>query len=113
MDNPPRSYTNPSPNHDPSTRQEVSLISDASTFTYWYSSGDKVAWECANGGQIWTADAAASSSVETTATIPGGFCTTGFHSLQTYFIVGLMVDIVCQLYMAFLICKSASTGQLA
>jgi len=64
---------------------------------------DKVAWECANGGQVWTADAEANGSVSTTATLPGGFCTTGFHSLQTYFIVGLIVDIVCQLYMAFLI----------
>jgi hypothetical protein len=64
---------------------------------------DEIAWECANGGQIWTAGAAAASSVSTTSTLPGGFCTTGFQSLQTYFIVGLVIDIICQLYMSFLV----------
>lgn len=66
-------------------------------------SADKVTWECANGGQVWTSDGAAASSVATTATLPGGFCTTGFDSLKTCFIVGLVVDIVSQWYMAFLV----------
>jgi hypothetical protein len=64
-----------------------------------------IEWECNNAGQLWTsanatqiADAANSSSV----TIPSGFCTVGFSSLNTAFIIGLLVDIVFQLYMFFL-----------
>jgi len=61
---------------------------------------DKIAWECSNGGQLWTASAAA--GVTASGSLPSGFCATGFSSLNTAFILSLLVDIVCQLYMYFL-----------
>jgi len=60
-----------------------------------------ILWECENGGQEWNSTAAASGS-SSTATIPDVFCTTGFSSLMTAFVVGLVVDLVFQLYMLFL-----------
>lgn len=62
---------------------------------------DKIVWECNNGGQVWTAEAAA-SSVSKTGSMPGGFCAAGFNSLNTAFIISLLVDIACQIYMYFL-----------
>jgi hypothetical protein len=59
------------------------------------SSKDKIVWECNNGGQVWTAEAAA-SSVSKTGSMPGGFCAAGFNSLNTAFIISLLVDIACQ-----------------
>jgi len=61
---------------------------------------DKIAWECNNGGQLWTAPGAA--VVTSSGSLPSGFCATGFSSLNTAFIVSLLVDIACQLYMYFL-----------
>jgi len=58
----------------------------------------KIAWECENGGQEWSATALP----ETTTTVPSAFCTTGFASLNIAFIVALLVDIVFQIYMFFL-----------
>lgn len=65
---------------------------------------DKILWECANGGQLWSADAAAQTAAEgkTVTAMPGGFCAVGFGSINTAFIVSLLVDIVCQIYMYFL-----------
>ncbi|KAH9044617.1 hypothetical protein EDB85DRAFT_2070747 [Lactarius pseudohatsudake] len=57
---------------------------------------DKIVWECANGGQLWTTSATAGYG---SGNIPPGFCTAGFSSLNTLFIVGLLADIVCQMYM--------------
>ncbi|EAU92255.2 hypothetical protein CC1G_00474 [Coprinopsis cinerea okayama7 len=65
---------------------------------------DKITWECNNGGQLWTeeAAAAAAASGEKSGSMPGGFCAAGFNSLNTAFIISLLVDIVCQVYMYFL-----------
>jgi len=61
---------------------------------------DKIAWECANGGQLWTESAAVDPTAS--GTIPGGFCAAGFSSLKTAFIIGLIIDLVFQIYMYFL-----------
>ncbi|KAI0068037.1 hypothetical protein BV25DRAFT_1818400 [Artomyces pyxidatus] len=60
---------------------------------------DKISWECANGGQLWTTSAAAGYG---SGNAPSGFCSTGYSSLYAIFIVCLLVDIVFQLYMLFL-----------
>lgn len=59
---------------------------------------DKILWECSNGGQLWTEDAAANTAAagKTVTAMPGGFCALGYGSLNTAFIVSLLVDIVCQ-----------------
>jgi len=62
---------------------------------------DKIAWECNNGGQLWTA-AAAAASTTTSGSLPAGFCATGFSSLWTAYIISLLADLVCQLYLFFL-----------
>ncbi|KAJ8468510.1 hypothetical protein ONZ45_g17217 [Pleurotus djamor] len=61
---------------------------------------DKIAWQCSHGGQLWTESV--DSGYETSAQLPGGFCATGFSSLNAAFIVSLLVDLVFQLYMYFL-----------
>jgi len=60
---------------------------------------DKIIWECQNGGQLWgnTANTTLGSGH-----LPSGICAPGWQSLFTAFIVGLLVDIGCQLYMFFL-----------
>ena len=55
-----------------------------------YHRKDKIQWECDNGGQIWSASAAANS---TSGTIPSGFCGAGFSSLNAAFIISLLVDL--------------------
>jgi len=62
---------------------------------------DDIAWECDHGGAIWTA-AAEAAATATSGSMPSGFCFAGFSSLNTAFIIGLLVDLVCQLYMYFL-----------
>jgi hypothetical protein len=59
---------------------------------------DHIIWECNHGGQVWSSNAeyAAKSS------FPAGFCTAGFSSLNTAFIISLLVDLVCQVYMLFM-----------
>jgi len=59
-----------------------------------------IMWECDNGGQLWTASAEAGYG--NGSAIPSGFCTAGFSSINTAFIVGLVVDLVFQMYMLFL-----------
>jgi len=61
---------------------------------------DKIQWECANGGQLWTESVAAGYSNSTS--FPSGFCATGFSSLNFAFIAGLCIDLIFQLYMFFL-----------
>ncbi|TFK41909.1 hypothetical protein BDQ12DRAFT_710263 [Crucibulum laeve] len=61
---------------------------------------DKIAWECANGGQLWSESAAAVNT--SSDSFPSGFCTAGFSSLNVAFIIGLLVDLVFQIYMYFL-----------
>jgi len=60
-----------------------------------------IEWECDNGGVQWT-DSAETTSGTSTGTIPSGFCTAGFSSLYSAFIVSLLVDLVFQMYMLFL-----------
>jgi len=62
---------------------------------------DKILWECANGGQLWSDSVAA--GVSDSGSIPSGFCAAGFDSLNIAFIISLLVDIVFQLYMFFLV----------
>lgn len=62
-----------------------------------------IEWECDNGGQLWTASAAAGYG---SGTAPSGFCTAGFSSIYAAFIVGLLVDLVFQVRLCFL-CISA------
>lgn len=59
---------------------------------------DKIIWECNHGGQVWSSNAeyAAKSS------FPVGFCSAGFDSLNTAFIISLLVDIAFQMYMFFM-----------
>ena len=51
-------------------------------------------WECNNGGQLWTASATA--GISTSGSLPSGFCGMGFSSLNTAFILSLLVDLVIQ-----------------
>ncbi|KAF5313095.1 hypothetical protein D9619_002664 [Psilocybe cf. subviscida] len=57
---------------------------------------DNITWECNNGGVLWTPADSTTTIVDDT-TIPGGFCTLGFASLNTAFIVSLLVDLIIQL----------------
>jgi len=61
---------------------------------------DKIQWECDNGGQLWHESKA--SDPAKSNPFPSGFCAAGFASLNAAFIVGLLIDIVSQLYMLFL-----------
>jgi len=61
---------------------------------------DNITWECNNGGQLWSSST--STTTSTSGSLPSGFCTLGFSSLNTAFIVSLLVDLVCQFYMFFL-----------
>lgn len=62
---------------------------------------DNIAWECANGGQLWTATPAAAGD-GSTPSLPTGFCASGFSSINAAFIVSLGVDLGFQIYMLFL-----------
>ena len=61
-----------------------------SSFQFYRKSN--IEWECANGGQIWTS----SSAYANGSSLPSGFCTTGFSSLNAAWIVSLLVDLVFQ-----------------
>jgi hypothetical protein len=62
-------------------------------------SKDKIQWECNNGGQLWTSTKDQDVS---TGNLPAGFCGAGYSTLNTSFIVALLADLVCQIYMCFL-----------
>lgn len=62
---------------------------------------DNILWECDNGGQLWSSTNSTTSATDS-GTIPSGFCTLGFSSLNTAFILSLLVDLVFQFYMFFL-----------
>jgi len=61
---------------------------------------DKIAWECDNGGQLWTDSVVA--GYDNGSSFPGAFCATGFGSISTAFIISLLVDLGFQIYMLFL-----------
>jgi hypothetical protein len=62
---------------------------------------DKIAWECNNGGTLWTENSDPNSETSKTS-FPPGFCAAGFSSLNAAFIVSLLVDLVFQIYMFFM-----------
>lgn len=55
---------------------------------------DNIAWECENGGQLWTDSV--TSGYDNGTSFPTGFCASGFSSLYAAFIGGLLVDLVFQ-----------------
>ncbi|EPQ29144.1 uncharacterized protein PFL1_03431 [Pseudozyma flocculosa PF-1] len=59
----------------------------------------KIIWECNNGGQAWGTPQEGTTS---TATMPSGFCSAGFHSLYIAFVLSLLVDFGLQVYAYFL-----------
>jgi len=61
---------------------------------------DKIVWECENGGQLWTDSEKA--GYDNMAPFPDGICTPGFSSLYIAFVIGLLIDLVFQMYMYFL-----------
>jgi len=63
---------------------------------------DKLAWECNNGGQLWPANLASLGPSTTATAIPTTFCTAGFPSVYAAFIISLLIDLVCEIYMYFL-----------
>jgi len=62
---------------------------------------EKIEWECDNGGDLWPASVAANYS--TANAFPAEFCIVGFPTINTAFIVSLLVDLGFQLYMFFLV----------
>jgi len=60
-----------------------------------------IVWECENGGQQW-GGTPESPTLGNGTSFPSGICGPGFHTLFTAFIVSVLVDIVCQIYMWFL-----------
>ena len=60
----------------------------------------KIIWECNNGGQLWGESAEAGYG--TTATMPSGICSAGFHSLYIAFVLSLLADLLVQVYAYFL-----------
>jgi len=60
----------------------------------------EIFWECDNGGALWPASVAAGHA--NAYSFPSGFCAYGYHSINTAFIISLLADIGCQIYMLFL-----------
>ncbi|KAM6494016.1 hypothetical protein JOM56_010377, partial [Amanita muscaria] len=55
---------------------------------------------CNNGGQLYSASVAA--GYQTSTAFLSQFCASGFASLNTAWIISLLVDLAFQLYMCFL-----------
>jgi len=83
----------------------ISAIRDIIMIVELQRGKEKIQWECANGGQLWTTSAAAGYG---TGNAPSAFCTAGFASLNTAFIVSLLADLVFQTYMLFIIWRYSS-----
>jgi len=62
----------------------------------------EIIWECNNGGALWPASVTAGYA--NTESFPSTFCGTygGYHAINTAFIISLLADIGCQIYMLFL-----------
>ncbi|KAI0001746.1 hypothetical protein BJV77DRAFT_12185 [Russula vinacea] len=71
----------------------ISAIRDIIMIVELQRGKDNIEWECANGGQLWTTSAAAGYG---SGNVPSVFCTAGFSSLYTAFIVCLLADLVFQ-----------------
>jgi len=63
---------------------------------------DQITWECNNGGQLWNSTTSVVTSSPGSGSLPSGFCSLGFSSLNTAFIVSLLLDLAFQFYMFFL-----------
>jgi len=61
---------------------------------------DKIAWECDNGDQLWPASVLA--GYDNNTSFPNSFCTSGFPSVNTAFIISFLTDLGFQIYMLFL-----------
>jgi len=83
----------------------ISAIRDIVMIVELQRGKEKIVWECANGGQLWTTSATAGYG---RGNIPSSFCTAGFASLNTAFIVGVLVDLVFQVYMLFITWRFSS-----
>jgi len=78
----------------------ISAIRDVIIIVELERGKEKIQWECANGGQLWTTSATAGYG---TGNTPSVFCTAGFSSLNAAFIVSVLVDLVFQIYMMFIV----------
>lgn len=83
----------------------ISAVRDIVMIVELQRGKEKIVWECANGGQLWTTSAAAGYG---SGNIPSSFCTTGFASLNTAFIVCMLSDLVFQVYMLFITWRYSS-----
>jgi len=61
---------------------------------------DEIEWECQNGGQLWGSSTV--DSLGNGSSMPEAICGPGFTSLMTAFIISILIDLGCQLYMWFL-----------
>jgi len=78
----------------------ISAIRDIIMIVELQRGKEKIQWECANGGQLWTTSAAVGYG---TGNAPSAFCTAGFASLNGAFIVSLLADLVFQTYIMFIV----------
>lgn len=78
----------------------ISAVRDIIMIVELQRGKEKIQWECANGGQLWTTSVTAGYA---TGNAPSAFCTAGFSSLNTAFILCLLADLVFQTYMFFII----------
>jgi len=62
---------------------------------------NNIIWECDNGGKLYSASVAA--GYQTSTSLPSQFCTIGFSSMNTAWIIALLVDLGFQIYMFFLV----------
>ncbi|KAF8482075.1 hypothetical protein DFH94DRAFT_734883 [Russula ochroleuca] len=83
----------------------ISAIRDIIMIVELQRGKENIEWECANGGQLWTTSAAAGYG---SGNVPSVFCTAGFSSLNTAFIVCLLADLVFQTYMLFITWRYAT-----
>jgi len=83
----------------------ISAVRDIAMIVELQRGKEKIVWECANGGQLWTTSAAAGYG---SGNIPSSFCTAGFASLNTAFIVFILADLVFQVYMLFITWRYSS-----
>ncbi|KAK7063822.1 hypothetical protein R3P38DRAFT_3301503 [Favolaschia claudopus] len=62
---------------------------------------EKIQWECDNGGQLyWESQ---EKNYSSSPKFPTQFCIVGFQTINTAFIVSLIVDLAFQMYMFFLV----------
>jgi len=60
-----------------------------------------IQWECQNGGQLWGSTPETVQTLGTGVAIPSSICA-GYGGLLTAFIISLLIDLFCQMYMWFL-----------